>query len=197
MGTNGSSGNIAGGVGAPGYIRVEAYNYSGFNPSASPSFVSFALPSPAVVTNAPRLRITSVAGSAAPATPVGSLYGAPDIVVPLTQPNPVAVNIEGNNIPLATVVQITVIPATGTRTTFNSGGLAGTVATSTAAANVTLPSGMSVLTATVIIDQFASVRPMFIEGERVKQIEVAATYGGESEVTYITSSGRRIKASGE
>jgi hypothetical protein len=35
---------------------------------------------------------------------------------------------------------------------------------------------------------------MVIDGERVNRIEVAAAYGGPSELTYITQSGRRIKA---
>jgi hypothetical protein len=39
----------------------------------------------------------------------------------------------------------------------------------------------------------AKASPMFLEGERINRIEVAATYGGESELTYVTQSGRRIK----
>jgi hypothetical protein len=58
-----------------------------------------------------------------------------------------------------------------------------------------LPAGMSVLSATATIDlTIARLRPLFIDGERVNRIEVAAVYGGESKVTYITQSGRRIKA---
>jgi hypothetical protein len=31
-----------------------------------------------------------------------------------------------------------------------------------------------------------------IDGERVEKVEVASTFGGASEVVYITSSGRRV-----
>jgi hypothetical protein len=73
--------------------------------------------------------------------------------------------------------------------------LAGTSAASTGTANVTLPTGMSVLTATATIDlMIASARPMFVDGERVNRMEIAAVYGGASRLTYITQSGRRIVA---
>jgi hypothetical protein len=35
--------------------------------------------------------------------------------------------------------------------------------------------------------------PIFIDGERVDRMEVAAAYGGATEITYITASGRRVK----
>jgi len=48
--------------------------------------------------------------------------------------------------------------------------------------------------ATVVIDlSTGNAQAMFIEGERVNRIEIAAAYGGASEITYITQSGRRIK----
>jgi hypothetical protein len=34
---------------------------------------------------------------------------------------------------------------------------------------------------------------MMINGERVKSIEVAATFGGKSTVTYVTASNKRIR----
>lgn len=188
---------LQGGAGAPGYIRVEAYNYSSFNSSSNPSSVSIALPHPVVVTNAPQLRIASVAGLNSPAAPVGSLRGVPDIIVPTTQPNPVSVVLQGANVPVGTVVQVILTPESGGRTTAQSGALAGTDAASTATASVSLPAGMSVITATATIDlTTAKAQPVFIEGERVNRIEVAATFGGPSEVTYITQSGRRIRRVG-
>ncbi|HVG39440.1 MAG TPA: hypothetical protein VM870_09135 [Pyrinomonadaceae bacterium] len=197
------SGYIYGGNGAPGYARVEAFDYSNFNPNANPTFVSFALPHPVSPANTPQLRITSVAGVGAPANPLGSLHGIPDIVVPAAQPNPVDVAIEGVNLPVGTVVQVTLTPAAGVRATYQSAQLAGTEAASTATASVTLTSGMSVITANAVIDltqptPVGSVRqPVTIDGERVDRIEVAATFGGASEVTYVTHSGRRIKKASE
>jgi hypothetical protein len=186
-----------GGTGGQGLIRIEAFDYNNFTGGSTPTnIISFALPHPVVVTNGPSLRIVSVGGVNAPNTPLGSLQGVPDIVVPSTQTNPVAVAIEGANIPLGTVVQMTVTPSRGGRTTVASSGLAGTEATSTATANVTLPAGISVISAAATIDltTTASARPpLFMDGERVDRIEVAATFGGASEVTYVTKSGRRIK----
>ena len=185
-----------GGAGGIGYTRVEAYDYAAFTPSGSPSNISYASPNPVSFTTVPQLRVASVAGIAAPSSPVGSFQAAPDIVVPTAQANPVTIALEAANIPLGTVVQVTLVPSSGARTTVSSTALAGTEAASTASASLTLPTGMSVISATAVCDlTLASARPMFMDGERVNRIEVAAVYGAASEVTYITQSGRRIKKS--
>jgi hypothetical protein len=191
--------SFGGGAGGQGYVRVESYDYSSFNATSTPSnIISFALPHPITVANGPGLRIASVGGVSSPSAPLGSLQGVPDVVVPSTMPNPVSVAIEGANIPVGTVVSVTLMPARGSRTTVPSSGLAGTEAASTATASVSLPTGMCVLSATATIDlQTASAKPVYIEGERVNRIEVAATFGGPSEVTYVTQSGRRIKRASE
>ena len=182
----------AGGSGGAGFVRVEAFNFSSFNPSVLTNTVTFALPNPVTISGGPVLRIASVAGVAAPAVPLGSLAGVPDIVVPSTTANPVTVAIEAVNIPLGTVVQVTLIPLNGARVTAQSGPLAGTQAASTATASLSLSLGMSVLTASAVVD--VSQQAMVIDGERVNRLEVAAAYGGPSELAYITQSGRRIKA---
>ena len=183
-----------GGAGGLGYVRVEAYDYSAFTASGTPNNISYTAPNPVSLPTVPQLRVASVAGVAAPTTPLGSFQGVPDVVVPATQANPVTVALEAANIPLGTVVQVTLTPASGTRTTVSSGGLAGTEAASTASASITLPSGMSVISAIAVCDlTLASAKPMFINGERVNRIEVAAVYGAASEVTYVTQSGRRIR----
>jgi hypothetical protein len=197
--TNTSSTN--GGRGGDGFIRIEANDYSSFTPSTDPLAISYASPHPVNTTTAPALRIASVAGISAPASPLGSLHGVPDVVVPTTQANPVTVAIEASNVPVGTVATVTLTPQQGARTSTQSSALAGTDSASTASASVNLPAGMSVITATAVIDltsQSAAARPpLFIEGERVTRIEVAATYGGASEVTYVTDSGRRIKRASE
>jgi hypothetical protein len=195
-GSAGSFRGYGGGGGGQGLIRIEAFDYTNFTGASTPTnIISFALPHPVAVTNGPSLRIASVGGVNSPTAPLGSLQGVPDIVVPTTQANPVAVAIEGANIPLGTVVQMTVTPSRGGRTTVSSTGLAGTEAASTATASVTLPAGISVISAAATIDltTTASARPLIMDGERVDRIEVAATFGGASEVTYVTRSGRRIK----
>jgi hypothetical protein len=201
-GSNSVTGNIGtdGGAGGPGFIRVEANDYGSFSVSSTPNAISFSLPHPLAAPGAPALRIASVAGVNAPSTTLGSLHGTPDIVVPTTQPNPVTVAIEAVNVPVGTVATVTLTPAQGTRSTTQSSALAGTEAASTATAAVTLPAGMCVITAAAVIDltQSASAQaPLSMDGERVDRIEVAATFGGRSEVTYVTRSGRRITKTSE
>ena len=183
------------GDGARGYVRLEAYDTNNFTGTSAPgNFISFALPHPITPPNAPQLRIASVGGVNAPAAPLGSLQGVPDIIVPSSQTNPVTVALEGSNLPVGTVVQVILTPATGARTTVQSGGLAGSESASTASASVTLPGGISVISASAVVDlTTAKATPIFMDGERVNRIEVAAVFGGASEVTYVTQSGRRIK----
>lgn len=200
LNVNGGTGGIGcynggcGGAGGAGYLRVEAYDYSGFTPNVTPAAINYGQPNPVVLTNAPQLRIASVGAIAAPGSPLGSFQGVPDVIVPATQANPVSVALEAANIPVGTVVQVLLIPSSGASTTVPSSALAGTNAASTATANVTLPAGMSVLSATATIDlTIAGAKPVFLDGERVNRIEVAAVYGGSSQLTYITQSGRRIQ----
>ncbi len=190
-------GSTCAGTGGRGYVRLEAFDNTNFTGTSAPgNIISFALPHPITPPNAPQLRITSVAGINAPSTPLGALQGIPDIVVPTSQANPVNVALEGANLPVGTVVQVILTPATGARTTVSSGPLAGTESSSTASASVTLPNGMCVISAIGVIDlTIAKAKPMFLDGERVNRIEVAATFGGASELTYITESGRRIRQS--
>jgi hypothetical protein len=187
--------SVCAGTGGRGYIRLEAYDYNSFTGSSTPTnIISLAFPHPITPPNSPTLRIASVGGVNSPSAPLGSLQGVPDIVVPSSQANPVNVALEGANLPVGTVVQVILTPATGARTTVSSTPLAGSDSASTASASVTLPGGMSVVSALGVIDlTIASAKPLFIEGERVNRIEVAATFGGPSELTYVTQSGRRIK----
>jgi hypothetical protein len=193
----GSSGSSAtqtmnGGNGSAGFVRVEAFNFSSFNPTVPTNTVTFAQPNPVTVPNAPSLRIASIAGVAAPVATVGSFSGVPDIVLPANQTNPVSVVIEATNVPVGTVIQVSLIPSTGSRTTVQTAPLTGTQAASSTTASVNLAAGMSVLTAAAAIDLSTSAHNLLIDGERVTHMEIAAVYGGASQVTYITRSGRRI-----
>jgi hypothetical protein len=189
--------DVSGGGGGPGkggsgYIRIEAFDSSSLNPNVAGIF-SLGLPQSAIPPNAPSLRIASVAGIA-PVSTAGSLQGVPDILLPSTQANPVDVAIEAANIPVGSIVDVTVTPDVGARTTVQSTPLAGTQSASTATASVNIPSaGMSVITAKVSITLVSSARPLFIDGERVNRIDIGAAWGGASEVTWVTQSGRRIK----
>jgi len=107
----------------------------------------------------------------------------------------VTVALAGKNIPVGTVVTVSLTPQTGTVTTVQSSALAGTTAASTATASVSLPDGKCVLYASATIDltaQTPGVARLKMGGEPVDKILVAAVYGGPSEVTYILHSGRKI-----
>lgn len=186
----------AGGTGGRGYLRAEAYDYSAFNPNLNTVPLVTTQPNPVTVPNAAQIRIASIAGVSVPVTPKGSLYSPPDLVLPAALPNPVSIAIEAANVPADSVVQIAVAPAIGTRTTFQSTPLTGPPELLTATASINLPSGMTVITATLTVDlQIAKLAPMFIDGERVTRMEVVASLGGKSEAVYITRSGKRVKAS--
>ncbi len=196
-GAGGATNGFGGGLAGQGYVRLEAYDTNSFTGVTSPgNIASLSFPHPISPPNSPSLRIASVGGVNAPASPAGSLQAVPDVIVPASQPNPVTVALEGANIPVGTIVQVALTPSRGNRTTVQSSGLAGTESALTASASMTLPSGISVITASTVIDlTIAKANPIFIEGERVSRIEVAATFGGASELTYVTQSGRRIKRS--
>ncbi len=194
----GAGGDDFAGRGSPGYISVEAFNLDSFSPAVidTPG-ISYARPGLVMPANLPTLRIASVGGMNAPANPRGS-FGAvlPDISLPASQTNPVQVSIQAANIPTGSIVRVIVVQESGTRVEVNSAPLAGTFANSTATASVTLPNGVSVVMATISVNaQLALGRPLFINGERVDRMEVAASFGRDSELVFITQSGRRVRSS--
>ena len=184
------------GYGGYGYVRLEAINFNSFAPSlaAGVGAISTGLPGTIAPANPLQLQIVSVAGINAPASPLGVFHAPPDITVKNTVANPVTVALAGKNIPVGTVVTVSLTPQTGTETTVQSSALAGTTAASTATASVSLPDGKCILYASATIDLTAQtgVARLKMGGEPVDKILVAAVYGGPSEVTYILHSGRKI-----
>lgn len=197
----------SGGDGGAGFVRVEAFNFNSFTPRLEndPNNVSGiyfqGTPPPSLNLGAsPTLRITTVAGVNVPTDPKGTFNNAPDIPFTAAPANPVTLGIAAANIPLGTRATVILTPETGEITTVQSTPLAGTVAASTATASVTLPQGRSLLNAIVTIEanaQTAGLAPEFIQGERVKQIKIAAQLGGASEIVYVTESGKEIRAKSE
>ena len=193
-----ASGGV-GGTGANGgggYVRLEAFDLTSLNFvlisfGTQPPRVTMATPGIVIPANPPTIRIVSVAGIAPPSQPNGSLQGAPDIILPTNQSNPVSVALAASNIPLGTTLQVTLTPESGVRVSTQSTALTGTLASSTATASVTIPDGISVIQASGTIDVAALA--MMINGERIKSIEVTAVYGGRQTTTYITASNKRIK----
>ncbi|MFY9553476.1 MAG: hypothetical protein WAV20_05340 [Blastocatellia bacterium] len=197
----GGGGGQCGNNGGHGYMRVEAFSFTGFQPEARPqntfdnkAMISLGQPNPVTMPNAPRLRIASVAGIAAPANAAGSFGGPADIVVPTAQPNPVNVAIEAANIPVGTVVKLRALGDASGSATVDSTPLEGAGSASTASASVSLGGGVTIITATVSLTPSTTAANRMIDGERVDRIEVAATYGGGSNLTYIMQSGRRISS---
>jgi hypothetical protein len=186
------------GKGSFGRIRLEAYsNTAVLNfPSTPPTAISAVTqPTSTTLANGPSLMITAVGGVSAPASPAAS-YSSPDITLSAGTTNPVAVSLAATNIPLGSTVTVTVRGQLGGIASSVSASLTGTDTSSTGSANVTLPLDQpSVISASTTFTRVAALNggPVFVEGEIVDRIRVAATFGaGPSQVTYITRSGREI-----
>jgi len=185
--------------GAGGFVRIEtgSNTFAGTIDGASGgSFIGF--PTAPIPVTQPLLRITSVAGSAAPASPSATLT-APDITFANPISSPVTVQIAASNVPLGTAVTIKVVPATGAPTTATSAGLAGSVASSTASATVTLPPGAGVITATATFNAadlsaalFPGGLPM-INGQPPQHVEVTAISDGTSRTYLVAAGGARFE----
>lgn len=151
---------------------------------------SFAGPQSVFVAGMPSLRITRVAGVDAPPAPTGSA----DIVLPETTPNPVTVEFATTNVPVGNTVSLTVTPANAAPVTTLSDALSGSDAAATADAAIALPSGPSVLSASVSFTVTASLGDelsRFAQGERVGRVIVTAEpHGAGSETTFVTVSGK-------
>jgi hypothetical protein len=192
-GTRNNGTNPAGG----GFVRIES-SFNTFTGSiqgaAGGSFISF--PTAPIPANLPHLRITALNGTAAPTSPTASL-SAPDITFPSAVDAPVTLDVAASNVPLGTTVNIRVAPASGSPSTAVTSGLAGTVASSTAQATVTLPPGAGVVTAsatfTVSGGSFASNALPLIDGERPQQVEVVAQADGSSKIFLIARGGARFE----
>jgi hypothetical protein len=80
--------------------------------------------------------------------------------------------------------------------TVDSSVLAGTLGSSIATAEVSLSNGVSIISAQadITISQGASAPLVIggIRGDPIETVRVAAVYGGDSLLTYITASGRKI-----
>lgn len=185
----GGSGNGAA-SGGSGRIRIEAETRS-FTFTTSPAYTFSFTPSSVFPANSPVLSITSVGGQNVPTNPQGS-FTQPDILLPGTTVNPVVVTVSAAYIPVGTTVTVSVIPqysgATNVATT-----LSGTLASSTASANVTIPAQTyaSLITAQAT---FVLQTAMYWEGDEIEKVRVAATMGKEPDIVYITKSGKEIKA---
>jgi hypothetical protein len=190
----GDATGFRGQYGGSGYVRYESLDLTQFRPDfRGYDNFSFGRPNPVILPNNPQLRIASVGGRNAPTAPTGSFYSPqPDIEVPESVSNPVNVVIQATNIPGTPTVTVTRITDTGDQATDTC-----VLSGNTCTGRLTLPlSKRVVIIATTAVDGLLAFgKPTFIDGERVNKVEIAASFGGASEVTYITESGRRIKLS--
>lgn len=182
--------NNVGYDGGTGRIRLEA-DVLTRTAQTNPVYTT-STPRPLNVAGMPTLRIASVAGVAAPASPTGNA----DIVLPATTPNPVTVVIETANVPLGNTVSVITTPPRGTPITTVSTALQGTLAAASATANADIGDGSNVLLATLsyaVAGAQQSALARYTNGEKVVRVELAAALsGGGSNTVLITQSGRRV-----
>lgn len=129
--------------GASGIVRLESFLYT-FTGSTGGNFyfatpVNLFLPA---ANSQPTIIVTSINGFPVPSSPTGS-FTVPDVL--LNSSSPMAVNIQASNIPLGTVptVYFSTENFPDQKIAANAG-LAGTLASSTATATVTLNPGYSI-----------------------------------------------------
>jgi len=126
-------------AGDSGWLRVDAptNSFTGtFNPA--PTFGPlFNVPLPSAV---PTVSIKTISGVAVPSAPTGS-FTTPDITINNGAAVPVV--IAAANIPLGTMVNLVVSSETGADQTVSASPLTGSVASSTATANIVWPLGVS------------------------------------------------------
>ncbi|MGE3165386.1 MAG: hypothetical protein AB7O52_10815 [Planctomycetota bacterium] len=137
------SANLSTNAGSHGWVRVEANDASFFD-TATVTAGSGEYGHPGVVflpANAPQVRVTTIDSVSVPAQTTGSFVN-PDVTLNVS--TQVAVNLEANNVPVGTTVNLTLRSEDGTTVTVTSTPLAGTLATSTATAGpVTFPHGFT------------------------------------------------------
>lgn len=102
----GNSVEGVGGDGANGYIRSDVVTAGRF-----------------ILPVIPTLAITSIGGLQVPALPTGT----GDVTLPTNAPNPVNVTVAAANVPLSSVVKLTLKPLRGVPVSVNSGALTGSV----------------------------------------------------------------------
>lgn len=192
----GGAGQGIGGNGSAGRVRVEAFTNSlAVNLGTSTiGVISSGAPSSVTLPNAPSLRITAIGGVAAPVSPSGSFIVA-DVVLPPTTSNPVTVSLAATNIPVGTTVIVAVKGLYDAASSTPSTPLAGSTASSTASASVTIPTNEpSVVgaSASFALAAMTGGAPVYVDGREVERVRVTATTAGPPTVAYVTRAGHEI-----
>ena len=185
-----------------GRIRIEAFTLTGFTGTVFPTPSLAGAPgavSPAgnpALANVPTLQFASIGTPPQPIpTTQTASYSAPDVTLPAGTANPVAVVLNATNTPVGppTVITVRLIPqGTATSVTVVGTNHTGTFASSSATADLTLPTGVTVLQASAamtLTGQTASLFPL-IDGEPVERVMLAAAPGEPSTLSLVTKSGK-------
>lgn len=181
-------------VGGAGYVRFEADTIT--RTAAANPVATSDTPSTVFVAGTPTLRIASVGGVNAPASPTGNA----DVTLPATTPNPVTVVFTTTGVPVGNTVQLTITPAFGNKSTAITPALTGDTNSATASASISLPSGPSVLSAQTTYTVVAAVGDLlknFAGNERVEKVTLMATLNGPSKAMLITVSGKEYEVPAE
>ena len=133
--------------GGSGRIRIDAFqnNFGGnINGVFTQGFQPIIIPAAG---QGVQLSIASVAGASVPATPNGQLV-SPDAIISGQQANPIPVVVHCSNLPLNTLITVTVKPASGASVSAVGYNTTGTLASSTATVSLNMPRGGGIIYAT-------------------------------------------------
>lgn len=141
---NAIGGNTPGG---DGRIRIDAFqnNFGGqINGVFTQGFQPIVIP---VAGQGVQLSIASIAGAAVSATPNGQV-STPDAIISGQQANPIPVVVHCSDLPLNTLITVTVKSASGASISAVGYNTAGTLASSTATVSLNMPRGGGIIYAT-------------------------------------------------
>ena len=139
IGARNSGARGANPFGSEGRIRLEAFNHAftgGSFPRPHFSRPGLVFPPTAV----PSVRVTNLAGINVPSNPTGS-FDTPDVTI--NEAGEVLLAIEAQNIPLGTIVKLSLYSEAGPCPLVDSTPLDGTFEQSTATASIQIPHGFS------------------------------------------------------
>ena len=135
----GGTGIHNGGHGGPGRVRLEAFQHN-FAGSTDPE-TRLATPGPVLPPpSSPRVRVVSINGATVPTTPLGNMASA-DLTIDTS--SAATIQIEAENIPLGTLISLTMLSESREKIEAQSTPLTGTFENSTATATITIPAGFS------------------------------------------------------
>jgi len=140
-------GGIAANGGGYGRVRFDTFE-NGFTGGITGNFTQgsqfVVIPAAGQV---PQLRIASIGGVVVGASP-GGIISVPDAVLSAQQSNPIPVVVSCSNLPLHSLVTVSVKPVNGSAVSVTCYNDSGTLASSTATASVSIPRGGGITYAT-------------------------------------------------